>query len=232
MKSLLKELHALKNTSKVIRYSTFHKIKEGGYASGEEFLGVTVPQLRELAGKYSNLPLKIVDSLLSSNIHEEKYLAALILNEKYEKSDVKSKEKIVNFYLDNASRISGWDLVDSTASQILGDWLMDKNRSILYKLAKSNNLWERRIAIISTYYFIKNSQFKDTIKVSEILLNDKHDLIQKAVGWMLREMGKRDIAVLESFLREHYKEMPRTMLRYAIEKFSKEKRKDYLKGKI
>ena len=175
--------------------------------------------------------LKDVESILKSKIHEERLIALLILVNNYNKSPEKRKE-IFNFYLKNTKYINNWDLVDLSAYQIVGSHLLDKDKSILYKLAKSNNIWEKRIAIISTYNLIRDSRFEETFRISELLLNDKHDLIHKAVGWMLREVGKKDIAVEESFLKEHYKKMPRTMLRYAIEKFSESKRLRYLKGKI
>ncbi len=222
----------LKNPEKIAIYKNFHKTKQGGYADGEEFLGLTVPQIRKLAEKYSNVNLNLIEKLLSSNIHEEKYLAAHILVNKYNLSDEKQKKRIINFYLKNTKKISGWDLVDTTAFQILGSWLLDRDKSILYKLASSDNLWEKRISIISTYAFIKNNEFDDTLKIAEILLKDKHDLIHKAVGWMLREIGNSNIKVEKDFLKKHYKAMPRTMLRYAIERFPEKERKAYIKGKI
>ncbi len=232
IKSLISELKKLKNSSKIVVYKNFHKTSINGYASGEEFLGINASQLRIVARKYINLSLKDIEILLSSIIHEEKYLAVLILVNRYKNSDEEEKGKIIKFYLENTSRISGWDLVDTSAPYILGHWLLNKDKSILFKLAKSNNLWERRISIISTYHFIKNNQFQDALKISSILLKDEHDLIHKAVGWMLREIGKRDIKAEEDFLKKHYKNMSRTMLRYAIEKFPGNKRQAYLKGKI
>ncbi len=232
MKDLISELRKMSNPKKIKIYKNFHKTSDGDYASGEEFLGLTVPQLRVLAKKYHNISLREVKELLGSNIHEEKYLAALILIYKYENYQTEEKVQIVKFCLNNTKKFSGWDLVDSIAPSILGPWLIDKDKKILIRLAKSNDLWERRIAIVSTYYFIKNNQFNDTLKISEMLMNDNHDLIHKACGWMLREIGKRDKKVLEKFLNKNYKKMPRTMLRYAIERFPERKRKMYLNGII
>lgn len=152
----------------------------------------------------------------------------LILVIKYSKSDDSEKKDIIDFYLKNTRHINNWDLVDSSADKIIGDYLLDKDQSTLYKLAKSDNLWERRMAIMATFRFIKNNQFKDTLKLSVLLLNDDHELIHKAVGWMLRETGKINLSIEEDFLKNHYKKMPRTMLRYAIEKFDPEKRRTYL----
>jgi len=151
-----------------------------------------------------------------------------ILVLKYNKEDYRGKQEIVDFYVDNIKNVNNWDLVDSSAPHILGHFLLDKDRSILYRLASSDNLWERRISILSTFTFIKTNTFEDALKISEILLFDEHDLIHKAVGWMLREVGKRDLTIEEEFLQKHYLEMPRTMLRYAIEKFDEDKRKFYL----
>jgi len=170
-----------------------------------------------------------IQKLLDSKIHEHRLVGLLILVDKYEKSNNK---EIVDFYLANTKNINNWDLVDLTAHKILGHYLLDKDRTLLYNLARSNDLWEKRISIISTFYFIKNNDFKDALKISEILLNDKHDLIHKAVGWMLREIGKRDQKAEEKFLKKYYKKMPRTMLRYAIEKFDEKKRKAYLRSEI
>ena len=159
-------------------------------------------------------------------------ISLLILIIKYRKADALGKREIFNFYLKNRKNINNWDLVDLSAAYIVGNYLLEKDKSILYKLARSNNVWERRIAIMSTFEFIKNGEFEDTLKISELLINDKHDLIHKAVGWMLRETGKRHMLTEEKFLKKHYKKMPRTMLRYAIERFPECKRQSYLKGSI
>ena len=219
------DLQKLKDPEKAEILSRFFKTGKGEYGEGDIFLGIKVPEQRKIAKNY-NLSLKEIQELLSSNIHEYRLTALFILISKYKKSD---KKQIVNFYLKNTKNINNWDLVDISAPKILGDYLLDKDKSVLYNLAKSNNLWERRIAILSTFTFIRNNQFEDTLNISEILLNDKHDLIHKAVGWMLREIGKKDQEIEENFLDKHYKNMPRTMLRYAIEKFEENKRKFYFK---
>ena len=222
---IVKDLEKAGNKEKAIILSRFFKTGKGQYGEGDIFLGIVVPKQREIANKYSTLSLQDVQRLLSSKIHEHRLTALLVLVLQYQNSNDK---KIIDFYLKNTKYINNWDLVDLSADKILGNYLIDKDKSILYKLAKSNNLWKRRISIISTFAFIKKNKFEDTLKISEILLNDKHDLIQKAVGWMLRELGKRNQEIEEKFLKKHYKKMPRTMLRYAIERFTEEKRKFYI----
>ncbi|MFH1289741.1 MAG: DNA alkylation repair protein [Patescibacteria group bacterium] len=228
LNNLKKDLKNLSNSKKAGTHSRFFKTGKGEYGEGDIFLGVVVPEQRKISKKYENLSLPDLQKLLSSKIHEYRFIALCILVLKYKKVTEVEKEKIVDFYLKNTKNINNWDLVDSSAHCILGNYLLEKDKSILYKLAKSRNLWERRIAIISSFEFIKNNKFKDTLNLSEILLFDEHDLIHKAAGWMLREVGKRDLKVEEKFLKKHYKKMPRTMLRYAIEKFNKEKRDFYL----
>lgn len=207
----------------------FFKTGKGEYGEGDIFLGVATPKQRAFAKKYADLGTGDLQKLLSSKIHEYRGIALFILILQYKEADAKSKKKIFDFYLKNIENINNWDLVDSSAPQIMGDYLLERNRAVLYQLAKSSNLWKRRISILSTYAFVKNNDFKDALKISEALLEDKHDLIHKVVGWMLREVGNRDQAVEEGFLKKHYKKMPRTMLRYAIEKFKEKKRKFYLK---
>jgi 3-methyladenine DNA glycosylase AlkD len=228
---LRSELKKAANPSKAKFLSGFFKTGKGEYGEGDIFLGITVPETRKIAIKYRNLALKNVESLLKSKIHEERLCALLLLVNNYENNS-RERDKIFDFYLRNTKYINNWDLVDLSSHEIVGDYLLDKKKSVLYKLAKSKNIWERRIAMISTYAFIRNQQFNDVLRISAILLKDKHDLIHKAVGWMLREAGKRNQQVEEDFLRKHYKGMPRTMLRYAIEKFPEKKRKAYLKGEI
>lgn len=223
------DLRKLGNKAKAVFLSGFFKTGKGQYGEGDVFLGVTVPETRKVAKKYCGLPLKEIKKLLKSSIHEHRLAALLILTDKYKKADDDEKERLVEFYLDNIRRINNWDLVDMSAPNILGDYLQEKDKSILYKLAESDNLWERRISIISTLAFIKKGLFEDALRISKILLNDRQDLIHKAVGWMLREIGKRDQQALEQFLERHYKKMPRTMLRYTIEKFEEGKRAYYLK---
>ncbi len=229
------DLKKLAKKEKIPIYQNFFKTSHGQYGEGDIFIGVSVPNTRKVAKKYQNVSLNVIEKLLTSKIHEERLCAFEILCFKYEKSSEEEiKREIYNFCLENRKGMNNWDLVDLTAPYIIGDFLSNKNkeREILYKLAKSNNLWDKRISIISTAAFIKNNQFQDTIKISEILLKDKHDLIQKAVGWMLREVGKRDKKTLLDFLNKHYRKMPRTMLRYSIEKFPEPERKKYLKLKI
>jgi len=229
LNTLKKELARFGNPKKAKILSGFFKTGKGQYGHGDAFLGVKVPETRIVAKKFNSLNLKDLKKLLYSKIHEERLCALLILVDKYKKSDSKNKKIIVDFYLNNAKKVNNWDLVDLSADMILGNYLIDKNKSILYKLVKSQNLWEKRISIISTFAFIRNNKFDDTIKISEILLNDKHDLIHKAVGWMLREMGKKDEKELIKFLDKNYRKMPRTMLRYAIERLGEKRKKFYLR---
>lgn len=227
---LINNLQKLKNPEKANIYARFFKTGKGEYGEGDRFLGLTVPQTRLISHKYwKDLDLNDIQKLLSNRIHEYRLSALMILRMMYEKGNLEVKQKIVNFYLKNTKFINNWDLVDLSCQYILGCWLLDKVRKVLYQLVSSKNIWERRIAIISTSLFIRHNQFEDTIKLSEILLKDKHDLIHKAVGWMLREVGKRNKKIEKDFLDKHYKKMPRTMLRYAIEKFNKKEQLFYLK---
>src|SRR3989338_6251315 len=221
---LKKELLKAKDNKKAKFLAGFFKTGKGQYAEGDLFLGLTVPRQREIAKKYPNLTLSQIQQLLNSKYHEFRLCAQLILISKYNKSDEKTKAKIVTFYLKNTKRINNWDLVDLSAEYILGSYLLERDKSVLYKLAKSQNLWERRIAIIATFFFIRKNQFTDTLKIAQILLGDKHDLIHKACGWMLREVGKRDEVMLIKFLDKFKGKMPRTALRYAIERFNQQKR--------
>lgn len=222
--------HANPEKSKLLQ--GFFKTGPGQYGEGDIFLGITVPVQRQIAKQFSNLQLQEIQELLNTKIHEKRLIALLILIEQFKKADESEKEKIFNFYLDNTKNINNWDLVDLSAPNIVGDYLLNKPRDILYKLAQSNDLWEKRIAIISTFSFIRNNQFQDTIKISQLLLKDTHDLMHKAVGWMLREVGKRNLPLLEQFIKQHYSNLPRTTLRYAIERFEEDKRKRYLRGEI
>lgn len=223
-----KDLAKLQDPQKAKILGRFFKTGKGEYGEGDIFWGLTVPQQRQVAKNYSHLRLNKLQNFLSSKIHEFRLTALFILMAKYKKAGDDEKKKIFNFYLANTENINNWDLIDLSAPSIVGDYLLENDRSILYKLSRSQNLWEKRIAILATYIFIKNGQFNDTLKISEILLNDKHDLIHKAVGWMLREIGKKDQKAEEKFLEKYCRQMPRTMLRYAIEKFPEEKRKFYL----
>jgi 3-methyladenine DNA glycosylase AlkD len=229
LKKLKKELEILSNEEKAKIHSRFFKTGKGEYGEGSIFLGITVPVLRKVAQKYQKISFNELQELLNDKIHTHRFVAIVILVEKYKKGTEKKKKEIYEFYLKNYDNINNWDLVDVSAPHIIGNYLLNKDRSILYKFAKSDHLWKKRIAIISTFTFIRVNQFEDTIKISKILLNDKHDLIHKACGWMLREMGKKNQKTLEKFLDENIKNMPRTMLRYSIEKFEETKRKEYLK---
>ena len=211
----------------------FFKTGKGEYGYGDKFIGVSMPDTRVVAKKFMSLSLLEIKKLLSSKIHEERMTALIILSYQFKKADQKIQKKIYNFYLENTKHINNWDLVDVTVNRILGVYLWenrDSDRKILYTLAHSKNMWERRIAIVATSYFIYQNYFNDTLKIAQILLNDKENLLHKAVGWMLREVGKRNQKIEESFLKKHYKMMPRAMLRYAIERFPEAKRKAYLKG--
>ena len=202
----------------------FFKTAKGEYGEGDIFIGLTVPQSREISKNYKELSFDELKELLRSKIHEERLIALYILVFKFKKEP----KQVFDFYLKNTKFVNNWDLVDSSAHLIVGEYLMDKPRDLLYSLARSENLWEKRISIISTFQFIRKNQFDDTVKIAEILMNDKHDLIHKAVGWMLREMGKKSEKTLEDFLKKHCTKMPRTMLRYSIEKLSAEKKKLYM----
>ena len=232
LNSIKKDLQAESDPLKKKGLSRFFKTGKGEYGEGDIFLGVTVPKMRRVAKKYKELSIDKIQSLLRSPIHEERLTALLILVENFRKADEPKKTEIFNLYLKNTKYINNWDLVDLSASRIVGEFLKDKPVDILYTLAKSKSLWERRIAIISTFQFIWEGRFAETLKISKILLTDRHDLIHKAVGWMLREVGKRSFKTEEEFLKKHYKKMPRTMLRYSIEKFPEKLRLRYLTGVV
>lgn len=225
---LKKELNRIADPNRARGESRYFKTGRGEYGEGDLFLGIKTSEERKLAKKYSEMSFEGVKYLISSKFHDYRSIALIILINKYKKADEQLKKKIFNFYLANTKHINNWDLVDISADHIIGDYLLDKNRSVLYKLAKSKSLWERRISVLATFRFIKENDFKDSLKIAEILLNDEHDLIHKAVGWMLREVGKKDQKVEEKFLDKYHKVMPRTMLRYSIEKFSDSKRKYYM----
>ena len=211
----------------------FFKTAKGEYGYGDKFLGIRVPRLRTLAKKYQHLSQAELANSISSRYHEERLVGLIILVNQYKASKCKDeKKKIYSFYIKNFKYINNWDLVDLSCHKIIGPQLWDEDNSILDKWAKSKNLWTRRISIISTYYFIQRHHLDDTFRLAQTLIHDKEDLIHKAVGWMLREAGKRDLKRLEQFLKSRYTDMPRTMLRYAIEKFPEAKRQKYLKGNI
>lgn len=221
---LFNDLSLLSNPEKALFLPKFFKTGKGEYGEGDQFLGVTVPDQRKIAKKYwKEIEGKELGVLITSPFHEVRLTTLFMLVNKFEKSKTPlEKKQWVDFYLKNKQYVNNWDLVDSSAHLIMGSWLFDKDRTILYELANSGNLWDQRIAIMSTFYFIRKKDFEDTLKLSEILLSHKHDLIHKAVGWMLREVGNRDYQTEYDFLEKHYKVMPRTMLRYAIEKFKPE----------
>jgi len=217
----------------------FFKTAKGEYAEGDKFIGVTMPVLRKLANEFIQLEISQIEKLLQSKIHEKRMLALLILMFQFniaKKQDNTDQQKIIyEYYLSQIEYINNWDLVDITCRDIVGGFLLDKSKKhkdILIKLSKSPDLWEKRIAIVSTWQFIREQQFDYTLQISKILLHDEHDLIQKAVGWMLREVGKKDLQTLIQFLHPHYRTMPRTMLRYSIEKLEEELRQNFLKGRI
>lgn len=235
IQQIVSELENLGSPERAKHSLRFFKTGHGQYGEGDLFYGASVPEMRIVTRKYKDINLDDVQELLKNKYHECRLVALLILVEKYEHAEhIKNdsdKKKIYEMYLNNTKYINNWDLVDLSAHKIVGAYLYDKDskeRSILYKLAKSKDLWEKRISIISTFYFIYRKDFNVSLKISEILLKDKHDLIHKAVGWMLREIGKKDQSVEEKFLKQHYKIMPRTMLRYAIEKFDDKKKKFYM----
>ena len=210
----------------------FFKTGPGEYGEGDVFLGIRVPDLRKLAREHGDIRLTEARQLLRSPIHEERLLALLILVHAYSRGDDPARKKILNLYLSHTRFINNWDLVDLSAGHIVGAFLDGRDKSLLFDLAKSNDLWERRISILATSAYIKNGEFSHTLKIAETLMSDEEDLIHKAVGWMLREIGKRDQKAEEAFLKRHYKAMPRTMLRYAIERFPEGRRQRYLKGTI
>lgn len=230
--SVTRELKALGTPAKQKSSLRFFKTGEGQYGYGDLFYGVTVPEQRRIAKHYRMLPLPEIEKLLRNKIHECRLTALFILSDRYQKASAQEKEKIADFYLKNIESVNNWDLVDSSAPYLLGEHLKNRDRSVLYELAQSENMWERRIAIMATFSFIRNGEFKDALEIAEILVSDMHDLMHKAVGWMLREVGKRSLPHEVRFLNKHANIMPRTMLRYALEKFPETFRKKYLKMKV
>jgi 3-methyladenine DNA glycosylase AlkD len=225
-------LQQLGNKERATVSQRYFKTGPGEYGEGDRFLGITVPEIRNLAKEVQGISLTEAMQLLRSEIHEERLLALLILVRSYSRGDEHTKKRIYGLYVRNTRYINNWDLVDASAEHIVGAFLKDKGKKPLYDLARSRDLWKRRIAIMATFHFIKGGEFSETFTIARILLSDTEDLIHKAVGWMLREVGKRHVQAEEQFLKRHYKKMPRTMLRYAIERFPESKRLRYLKGKI
>ena len=224
-----KELETLIDPVKKEILPRFFKTGKGQYGEGDKFLGVIVPNIRLVAKQYKEEPFEVMAALLQNPWHECRLCALLMLVERFKKSDEKGRKAIYDFYLSQTSRINNWDLVDLSAPGIVGEYLKDKPRRDLYRLADSPLLWDRRIAVVSTFTLIRNNDFIDILALSERLLHQEHDLMRKAVGWMLREVGKRDRDLLVQFLEKHSKTMPRTMLRYAIEKFPHEERQEFMK---
>ncbi len=234
LNEIIRELEENSDKERAVHSQRYFKTGKGEYGEGDIFIGLTMPQQREIAKRYVNLSLDKIKELLKSKIHEHRMTGLIILTEKYKKaSSERDKENIFGFYLNNTKHINNWDLVDVTCAYIVGDFLLGKkDRKILYDLVHSENLWERRIAIVSTWKFIREKDYEDALAISEILLEDEHDLMHKAVGWMLREVGKKDVDILRNFLKGNYSRLPRTTLRYAIEKFDDKERKKWLVGNI
>jgi 3-methyladenine DNA glycosylase AlkD len=221
-------LRSLGNPADAAFLAGFFKTGPGEYGDGDLFIGVRVPVIRKVAKEFNSLPPAEVVRLLHSEIHEERLVALMILVLQTTKSDGETRKRVYDLYLANTKYINNWDLVDLSAPQLVGAHLNDKSRRPLYRLAKSSWLWDRRISILATFHFIRHADFDDTLRIAETLLADRADLIHKATGWMLREVGKRDQAVLEGFLEQHCRTMPRTMLRYAIERLPEQKRRAYM----
>ena len=223
------QLFTFGNPEKAAHSKRFFKTGKGQYGEGDRFIGCTVPETRSVARVHYHTPFTELKKLLSDELHECRLCALMILVAQFQKADELKRSEIVDFYLGHTSRINNWDLVDYSSYQIIGEWLKNKeDRSLLYTLAQSNLLWEQRIAMVATMAFIRNNDFADTLHLSEFFLTHSHDLMHKACGWMLRETGKRNEAVLTDFLDRHYRLMPRTMLRYAIERLSPEQKAQYM----
>jgi 3-methyladenine DNA glycosylase AlkD len=229
IKIIKEEFKKLSDQERAAHLQKYFKTGKGEYGEGDVFLGLRVPTIRNIAKKFNTLSMDEAEEFLQSPYHEERLFALFVLIDLFEKAKEEDRKKIYILYLKNTNFINNWDLVDTSAGPIVGAYLFNGDKEPIYILAKSENLWERRIAIMATFYFITQNEFNDTLKIAEMLLKDQEDLIHKAVGWMLREIGKRNLELEESFLKKHYQNMPRTMLRYAIEKFPEEKRKSYLK---
>ncbi|GKT27058.1 DNA alkylation repair enzyme like protein [Aduncisulcus paluster] len=234
IKEILDNIKSLADPERALHSQKYFKTGKGEYGAGDKFLGLKMPQIRKIASKYKHIDLTDLESLLHNPIHEVRHCSLIILVEQYKKAAIKEERKrIYNLYLENTSYINNWDLVDTSAPHIVGKHLFDQvDKSKLFSLAQSKDLWERRISVLSTLFFIRKNHFDETIELCELLLEDPEDLIHKATGWMLREVGKRNEDILHVFLRKHCRVMPRTMLRYAIEKLENDIRKQYLKGEI
>jgi len=232
VEEVMRKLKSLENRKRALHSQRFFKTGPGEYGEGDLFLGIPVPELRRVAKQCASLSLREIRQLLASPLHEERLVALLLLVAHFQQGDEGERERIYSFYLQHTRFVNNWDLVDLSAVKIVGAFLFNKEREILFEMASSSSLWERRIAIMATFFFIKENDFSDALKIGALLLHDEEDLIHKAVGWMLREVGKRHRPTEERFLKEHYRTMPRTMLRYAIEHFPEERRQGYLKGTL
>ena len=232
--TMLQLLEQHKDPAKAKDVARFFKTGKGQYGEGDIFWGISVPMQRRISKTWAKeLDIKELELLLSNPVHEVRLTTLLCMILQYQQAkDASAKEQIVKVYLANSRAINNWDLVDLSCYHILGDWLLDKDWSILKEMASSDDLWTNRIAMVSTYAFIKKDIYQPTLLLATMLLNHQHDLIHKAVGWMLRELGKRDFDTQISFMKENYHKMPRTMLRYAIERFEEDLRQDYLKGRV
>ena len=232
LQKIKKELSIFADTARAKHAQKFFKTAPGEYGEGDVFIGVRVPQIRTIARKYKNTPISVIEMLIISPIHEERMLALVLMVNQYKKADNQKQKVLYNLYLSHTKYINNWDLVDISAPHIVGAYVFEyKKGAVLKRLTKSNTLWERRIAMIACFYHIRQNAFDEPLMIAESLLYDSHDLMHKAVGWMLREVGKRDEALLEHFLQTHnYALLPRTLLRYAIERLPEQKRKEYLQG--
>lgn len=232
LKGIRSALAELADVDRAKNLRWFFKTGPGEYGEGDRFIGIRVPDLRKLSKLHVDAPAPVVAGLLKSPVHEERLLALLILVAQYSRGDEKEKDRVYANYLKNTRYVNNWDLVDLTAPRIVGEHLLNRDKAALYILSRSASRWERRISIIATLAFIKRAEYDHALGIAKVLRDDQEDLIHKAVGWVLREIGKKDLKVEEEFLKIHYRTMPRTMLRYAIERFPEPKRQKYLKGKI
>lgn len=225
-------LRAMSDAGAAETYRRFFKTGRGQYGEGDVFLGIPVPALRKTARAFATIPLSVCGDLLASRYHEERMFALILLTGRFRKAAIGDREAVFQLYMDNIRRVNSWDLVDVSAPVIVGGYFMDRDPGPLEAMANADDLWERRIGMTATLAFIRKKNLAPTFRIADLLLKDREDLIQKAVGWMLREAGKKDIAALETFLKPRYRDMPRIMLRYAIERLPEERRSAYLKGRI
>lgn len=227
-----RRLNALADPKRADGMCWYFKTGPGEYGAGDKFLGISVPKLRQASRVFAGCSREVLQGMLGSEWHEERLLALFVLVRQYVRGSERERDAIFQLYLANTARINNWDLVDASAPYIVGPHVSPDAPAVLVRLARSASIWERRIAILATFDWVKRGRFEPALRIAELLLEDKHDLIHKAVGWMLREVGKRDQAVEEQFLKKHYRRMPRTMLRYAIERFPEGLRRQYLKGEV